>query len=270
MISSLAIVVLNGRKKLKVANNRLTEKNTEIQKQADLLHASNATKDKLFSIIAHDIRNPFSALLNLSELLYEEAETADKETLRFYAGNIYQSARNTFQLLDNLLYWSKSQRGAIEIKPEVCRLHEIVSNVFETVKAGAMENNIRLKNELKTDESLKTDITLLRIIIGNLVGNAVKFNNPDGSITVSAVRNQENLTISVKDSGKGISEERLANLFSKEESFQPTGSRGQNGTGLGLILCHDFVEKLGGKITVESETDKGTEFIVQLPDEFKS
>ncbi len=270
MISSLAIVVLTGRKKLKVAYNELTEKNSEIQKQADLLHASNATKDKLFSIIAHDIRNPFSALLNLSEMLYDEAETADKETLRFYAGNIYQSARNTFQLLDNLLFWSKSQRGAIEIKPELCHLHKVINSVFETVKAGAMENNIQLHNEVEADESLNTDVTLLRIILGNLVGNAVKFNNPGGNITVSAIRNQKNLTLSVKDSGKGISPERLARLFSKEESFQPSGSRAQNGTGLGLILCHDFVEKLGGKITVESETDKGTEFLILLPTEFNS
>lgn len=269
MISTMALVVMRGRKKLRLANEELTLKNTEILEQSILLHSSNATKDKLFSIIAHDIRNPFSALLNLSEMLDEEVETADKETLRFYADNIHQSARNTFQLLDNLLYWSKSQRGTIEIKPEKCILNDIVYNVIDTVKAGALENNILLINEVGAEMSLITDKTLLRIIIGNLVGNAVKYNIPGGSVTISSDSNHGNMTITVKDTGIGICHERLEQIFSKEESVQPSGSQSHNGTGLGLVLCRDFAEKLGGKISVESETGRGSEFCLILPLEFR-
>ncbi len=263
----LAIQVTRARKKLRSANKELTLQHEEIQKQSELLHASNATKDKLFSIISHDIRNPFSALLNLSEMLNDEVETADKEMLKFYANNIHQSAHNTFQLLDNLLFWSKSQRGTIEISPEVFDLKELVTNVSNTASAGALENKISIHNNIKSGISLKTDKTLLRIILGNLIGNAVKFNKSKGEIIVDASLSGSMATISVKDSGNGIAPDRLAQLFNKEESFQPEGSRAKNGTGLGLILCREFVEKLGGKISVESEIGKGTTFTFTIPAE---
>ncbi|MBK9355945.1 MAG: tetratricopeptide repeat-containing sensor histidine kinase [Bacteroidales bacterium] len=269
LISVLAIAISLGRKRLRKANNELIRKNEEILKQSELLHASNATKDKLFSIIAHDIRNPFAALLNLSEMLNEEVDTADKETLRFYANNIHQSASNTFQLLDNLLYWSKSQRGTIELKPEECNLNKITAEVFSTAQAGALENNISLNNEIYPETSLRTDMTLLRIVLGNLIGNAVKFNNPGGSITVSSSTEQDKIIILIKDTGKGIAPERINQIFDKEESFQPSGSRTKNGTGLGLILCRDFVEKLGGDIQIASEVGQGTEFTIRLPLEKK-
>ncbi|MFH1120530.1 MAG: tetratricopeptide repeat-containing sensor histidine kinase [Bacteroidota bacterium] len=265
LISILAVAIAIGRKRLRKMNNELIRKNEEILKQSELLHASNATKDKLFSIIAHDIRNPFAALLNLSEMLNEELDTADKGTLRFYASNIHQSAGNTFQLLDNLLYWSKSQRGTIELRPEECNLFKMTAEVFSTAQAGAIENNITLNNEISTETRLKTDKTLLRIVLGNLIGNAVKFNNPGGSITVSSNNDPENITICVKDTGRGIAPERINQIFDKEESFQPSGSRAKNGTGLGLILCRDFVEKLGGKIRIDSEVGKGTAFTIRLP-----
>jgi len=265
LISVLAVAISLGRKRLRRVNDELTRKNEEMLKQSELLHASNATKDKLFSIIAHDIRNPFAALLNLSEMLNEEVDTADKETLRFYANNIHQSAGNTFQLLDNLLYWSKSQRGTIELRPEECNLNNMTAEVFSTAQAGALENNISLNNDISPKTSLKTDKTLLRIILGNLIGNAVKFNNPGGSITVSSSTEKEDIIIRVKDTGKGIAPERLKQLFDKEESVQPSGSRTKNGTGLGLILCRDFVEKLGGNIQIASEVGKGTEFTIRLP-----
>lgn len=263
----LALMVTRARKNLRSANKELTLQHKEIQKQTELLHQSNATKDKLFSIISHDIRNPFAALLNLSEMLRDEVETADKELLKFYANNIHQSAHNTFQLLDNLLFWSKSQRGTIEIRPEIFDLNELTSNISDTSAAGALENKISIHNNIEAGILLKTDKTLLRIILGNLIGNAIKFNKPEGEIVVNAWLDKGMATISVKDTGSGIAPARLVQLFTKEESFQPEGSRAKNGTGLGLILCREFVEQLGGKIRVESEEGKGTTFTFTIPAE---
>ncbi|HPG32234.1 MAG: tetratricopeptide repeat-containing sensor histidine kinase [Lentimicrobiaceae bacterium] len=265
MISVLAIVVLSGRKKLKQANKELKSRNEEVLKQSELLRDSNATKDKLFSIIGHDIRNPFSSVLNLSELLNEEIETADQATLKFYAESIYQASTVTFQLLDNLLYWSKSQRGAIDINPQVFTLSDLTNEVLNTAKAGAMVNDLKLINKTDAELQINTDKTLLRIILGNLVGNAVKFNKPGGEVVVSCQKQPDGYFISVADNGKGIEPEHIKYLFNKEESFQPHNSHVKSGTGLGLILCGEFVEKLGGHIQVESEVGKGAVFSFTLP-----
>lgn len=266
VISLMAMVIARGRKKLGEANRILSEKNDEILKQTELLKVSNATKDKLFSIIAHDIRNPFSALLNLSELLKDEALTAERESLAFYAANIHVTATNTFNLLDNLLFWSKSQRGAIEIRKEDCNLRETVNSAFQTALAGTLENHLSLVNSVPPEITLLTDKTLLRIILGNLAGNAVKFNKPGGSVTISYQHDSNAHIIRVTDTGAGIPEDRLASVFSKEESFMPGNRQPGSGTGLGLILCHEFTQKLGGTIAVKSETGKGTEFTLVFPE----
>ena len=266
VISLMAIAIARGRKKLSDANRILSEKNDEILTQTELLKVSNATKDKLFSIIAHDIRNPFSALLNLSELLKEEVATAERASLAFYAANIHVTAINTFNLLDNLLYWSKSQRGAIEIRKEKCNLHETVAGVFQTALAGTLENHLSLVNSVPSNINLLTDKTLLRIILGNLTGNAVKFNKPGGSVTISYEHINQAHIIRVTDTGAGIPQDRLASVFSKEESFMPGNRQPGNGTGLGLILCHEFTGKLGGSISVKSETGMGSEFTLTFPE----
>lgn len=259
-LSVMALAIARGRRKLKAANKVLSEKNDEILKQSEQLKISNNTKDKLFSIIAHDIRNPFSALLNLSELMHDEVARAERETLEFYAANIHVTAVNTFNLLDNLLYWSKSQRGSIEIRRESCNLSEIVGSVFRTAHAGTLENNLTLKNLVPDQTFITTDKTLLRIILGNLAGNAVKFNKPGGTIEISHQFSDNSHIIRITDTGAGIAPERLETLFSKEESFMPANRQSGSGTGLGLILCHEFTRKLGGTISVKSETGKGTEF----------
>ncbi|NTW23089.1 MAG: tetratricopeptide repeat protein [Lentimicrobium sp.] len=260
-----AILLLRSRRKLSKVNFMLNEINKEIELKAIELTQANATKDRLFSIIAHDIRNPFSALLNFSELLEEEIETADKETLKFYSENIHLAAVNTFNLLDNLLYWSKSQRGAIEINKEPVDLSLLIKEVFKTAQAGATEKSVTFESKVLPDTSVVVDKTLTRIIIGNLVGNAVKFNNTGGSVVVDSSVLDNRIEISVTDTGPGIDPSLINSIFDKEESM-PHGSTGKkNGTGLGLVLCRDFVRKMGGNISVESKKGEGSVFKFWLP-----
>ena len=260
-----AILLLRSRSKLSKVNNMLNEINAEIELKAAELTRANATKDRLFSIIAHDIRNPFSALVYFSELLEEEVETADKETLKFYSANIRLAAVNTFTLLDNLLYWSKSQRGTIEIMPEPVDLSLLAQEIIKTAQAGATEKSVRLVSQILPGTTVMVDKTLIRIIIGNLVGNAIKFNNVGGSVIIDSGFPDNRIEISVADTGPGIDPSLINSIFDKEESLPQASTGKKTGTGLGLVLCRDFVRKMGGNISVESKKGEGSVFKFWLP-----
>jgi len=265
LLLAMALFLIYSRRKLSRLNNELAKRAGELANYAAELNDSNATKNRLFSIIAHDIRNPFSAVLNFSELLLDDFETADKDTLKYYASNINKASHSTFQLLDNLLYWSKSQRGTIELNREEVNIHELVKMVLQTGMAGANARGIELSNLTDAGLTALTDRTLLRIVLGNLVGNAIKFNRDNGQVIISASRSDTMIEISIADTGPGIDQARIESLFSKEKSVQPSGVRNTHGTGLGLVLCHDFCEKLGGSLSVESEAGKGSVFNVKIP-----
>jgi len=240
-------------------------KSNKIKESEIQLRELNATKDKLFSIIAHDLRSPFNGILGFSELLIEnvnEFETAETEK---YLGIINSSAKNTLVLLDNLLDWAKTQTGQINFNPEKLILSSIIHEVIETSNSMAKIKGISL-NYIKSDKiEAFADENMLKIVLRNLISNAIKFTKVGGKIRVYAISKQGRVEITISDNGVGMNDETQNSLFSLETNETTMGTANEKGSGLGLVLCKEFVEKLGGNIWVESEEGKGSNFKFTLP-----
>ena len=242
----------------------------EIQDQNKQLKELNATKDKFFSIIAHDLKNPFNTMLGFSELLFRNFDEYNVKKQKKYVSIIKEGVQNTYKLLENLLLWSRTQRGIIDFTPENRNLYLLSGDTIELLKQSAENKSITLINQIPEDIYVKTDKNMLYTILRNLISNAIKFTPKGGEITLKAhvitdANKQSYAEISVKDSGVGIAEKKLSKLFNISENISIKGTEGEAGTGLGLILCKEFVEKHGGKIFVESEVSKGSKFIFTLP-----
>jgi PAS domain S-box-containing protein len=249
---------------------KLKRRENKIRKQKDELAELNAEKDKFFSIISHDLKNPFNSLLGFSELLHDDFDTLDETTKKEFAGHIYVGAQNTYKLLENLLAWSTAQSGKIEFNPSPMTINALVAENLKLLDQMARAKNIQLQSDLKNDYFIITDHDLVNTVIRNLLSNAIKFTPKDGQVTISAnlvsgIEPNEFLEISVKDTGLGIAPENLEKLFKIGKSHSTSGTEGESGTGLGLMLCKEFVEKSGGKIWVESVVGKGSTFYFSLP-----
>ena len=225
----------------------------------------NATKDKLFSIIAHDLRSPFSAILGFSELLIDKTEDFDVAESEKYLGIINSSAKNMLILLDNLLNWAKAQTGQLSYKSEKINLSSMVQNIFEISTPIAKTKSISLNYNQTDDIEVYADVNMLNIVLRNLMCNAIKFTNSNGKIVIYALKNQNNIEVTVSDNGVGMNEETLNQLFKIDSNITTAGTADEKGSGLGLILCKEFIEKQGGKIWVESELGKGSNFKFTLP-----
>ncbi|MEO9211009.1 MAG: PAS domain-containing sensor histidine kinase [Ginsengibacter sp.] len=224
-----------------------------------------STKNKLFSIIAHDLRSPFTAILGFSELLIQNSNDSDANESRMYLEYINSSAQNTLVLLDNLLNWAQTQTGTINYDPEKINLASIVNETLLISRSTAKIKNIFL-DYIQTDTiEVYADINMLKTILRNLISNAIKYTHTNGKITISAVQNQNNIEITVSDDGVGMSEETQNKLFKIDTTTSTIGTADERGSGLGLILCKEFVGKFGGKIWVKSELGKGSAFTFSLP-----
>lgn len=224
-----------------------------------------STKDKLFSIIAHDLRSPFNAILGFSEILITNTKDFDAAESEKYLEIINSSAKNTLALLDNLLSWAKAQTGELIYKPVKTNLSAIVRGILEISNANAKMKNISL-NYIQTDDiKVFADVNMLKTILRNLISNAIKFTNSNGKIVIDAVQNQNNIEITVADNGVGMSEETRSKLFQMDKNSTSSGTADEKGSGLGLILCKEFIEKHGGEIWIESELKKGSAFKFSLP-----
>ena len=249
---------------------KLKKKENKIRKQKDELAERNAEKDKLFSIISHDLKNPFNSLLGFSELLHNDFNTLDEATKKEFAGHIYEGAQNTFKLLENLLAWSTAQSGKIEFNPSPVNVNALVAENLKLLDQTARAKNIQLQSDINSDHLITTDHDLISTVIRNLLSNAIKFTPKDGKVTISAnlvsgTHPSEYLEISVKDTGMGIASENFENLFKIGKSISTSGTEGESGTGLGLMLCKEFIEKCGGKIEVKSQVGKGSIFTLAIP-----
>lgn len=239
----------------------------QLKEREKQLRELNSTKDKLFSIIAHDLMNPFNAILGFSDLLIKGRKNLDSSESQNYLEIINSSAKNTLILLDNLLNWAKSQSKRIVYKPEKINLASIASEIIEISSLSAKTKAISL-NYLQTDDvEVYADVDMLKTILRNLISNAIKFTNPNGKIVIYAVQNLNNIEITVSDNGVGMTKETQNTLFKIDENVTSNGTAGEKGSGLGLILCKEFVEKHGGKIWVESEVGMGSSFKFSLPSE---
>ncbi|RLD70983.1 MAG: hypothetical protein DRJ10_19810, partial [Bacteroidetes bacterium] len=227
----------------------------------------NATKDKFFSIISHDLKAPFNGLLNLSELLYEQYEDFDNDKRKHFIKLIYESSKTTFDLVQNLLTWSVSQRKMIAYRPEHFSINQIISENVILLESQAHKKEISLTKDCGGETSILGDKNMISTVIRNLISNAIKFTQKEGTVEIG-VKTRHGVSqheIYVKDTGIGISEGKISQLFGIEHNCTTKGTEEEEGTGLGLILCKEFVEKNGGKIWVESEVGKGSSFMFTLP-----
>jgi signal transduction histidine kinase/ligand-binding sensor domain-containing protein len=241
----------------------LLEKSVAIK--TNELYELNASKDKFFSIIAHDLKNPFNTIIGFSDMLNEEIRSGDPERIRQYAGAINNSAVQTLRLLENLLEWANSQTGKILFNPIQINLSELVKDEFCILNDIAAGKNIEIKCSLPDNLTITADKNMIKTILRNLISNAIKFTQSNGKIEVKVLINNKKVEISVTDSGIGMTKETLAKLFRIDSNLSTPGTEKEKGTGLGLLLCKEFIEKHCGKIEVESESGKGSIFKFFLP-----
>jgi signal transduction histidine kinase len=230
------------------------------------LQKVNSEKDKFFSIIAHDLRSPFNGFLGLTQLMAEQLPTMTMEDIHLIAVSMQNSATNLFRLLENLLEWSRMEQGMIPFKPEEIQLRESADKSIAIVLENAHAKDIEIEISIASGIVVYADSNILQTIIRNIVSNAVKFTPKGGKIKVNAFTNGENrVQVSITDSGIGMKPDMLANLFKLDVPTGRPGTEGEASTGLGLILCKEFVEKHGCKLWAESEVGKGSTFSFTVP-----
>ncbi len=259
-----------------VQNNDLNQKNKEITEQKEdienktkQLKTSNAAKDRFFSIISHDLRSPFNSMLGFSELLIENFDEYSSEQSKEFIVIMHKTMVNTFNLLENLLIWSHSQSDNLDFNPIEKELYWLSENSVELLQQTAKSKSIALINQIPEDIYLTVDENMFLTVIRNLISNAIKFTPKGGEIKIMArlvtINDLKNIEIVVEDNGVGISEEMQLKLFDISNNISTKGTEKERGTGLGLILCKEFVEKHDGKIWLESERNKGSRFCFTLP-----
>ena len=250
---------------LKQLNNDLQTQNSTIEEQRDQLKELNATKDKFFSIIAHDLKSPFQALIGFSEMLSEEFSDFSEDEVADIICMMNKSATTGFNLLENLLDWANSQTNKITCRPERIRVMELIDSVMGLQCSQAMTKNIKLHVGCPKELTIYADRHMISTTLRNLVSNAIKFSHVGGTIDVFVLEKNNFVTIQVKDNGVGMSNEHLHDLFKIDTITSTLGTSNEKGTGLGLILCKEFVEANHGTIEVQSTVGKGTVFTVELP-----
>ena len=237
-----------------------------IQKQNNELKELNATKDKFFSIIAHDLRSPFQGFLAMTAMMSENIGDFSDEELAKNLGEMNKSAQNLYKLLQNLLEWARIQNGTIEFEPKYYMLKEIIEQNIESINEMAKQKGVTIISEIPESQKVFADENMINTILRNLISNAVKFTRKEGIVTAkSRTINNDTLEISVHDTGVGMSGSTLLKLFKTGEKVGCKGTDGEASTGLGLLLCKEFVEKHRGKIWAVSEEGKGSTFTFNLP-----
>jgi signal transduction histidine kinase len=253
-------------------NTLLREKQEEIMAQSEELELTNnelkklnATKDKFFSIIAHDLKNPFHAINSFSQLLTQEFNEMDDKKKLEIIHILLETSGSASALLDKLLQWARSQSNNIKINPENLKINELTNDIIMLLNASAEKKNIKLSVDIDNNAVIYTDKNMIQTVLRNLINNAIKFSNKDGEVKISGKNENNKAIISVSDNGVGMDNETLKKIFQLEKYYSSKGTAGEKGTGLGLIICKDFIEKNGGDIVVESEKEKGSTFTVTLP-----
>ncbi len=237
----------------------------ELRRYSEQLEVLNATKDKFFSIIAHDLKSPFNSFLGNTEVLAEDLDIMSKEEIREFVDDLRKSANNLFKLLENLLTWAQVQRGTLVFHPEVLDLNHMIEDVFALYGDNANSKGISLVNRVQEGKRILADHNMLFMVLRNLVYNSIKFTNKGGMIEVGINELPGFSELFVRDNGVGITEQVMAKLFKIDKQNTTLGTDKEKGTGLGLVLIKEMVEKNGGTVRVESEAGKGTTFFFTVP-----
>jgi len=256
-------IVLN--KELKESNVRLERAKKQVEERESQLTELNVTKDKLFSIIAHDLKSPFNSIIGFSDLLIKDLSSYDSEKVKGFLYIINTTSKHTLVLLDNLLDWVNLQTCKTIYKPEEQPLQPIILDTLKLLDSSAKIKNISLNLIQSSDIKVYADINMLQTIIRNLISNAIKFTNKGGKVDINVASNQTHVEITVSDNGIGMNEEMRNKLFNTNSNISTLGTANERGSGLGLILCKEFVEKQGGEIWIMSEEGKGSDFKFTIP-----
>ena len=241
--------------------------NEELASSQSRLQELNASKDKFFSIISHDLRSPFTSIIGFAEVMLEDLDILDKVEIKEFTSSIYKSSKNIQNLLENLLQWSRVQTGRIEFNPINFDLNNLANDVVALYQVNAARKKISLSNVIENEFQINADKFMIDTLLRNLVSNSIKFTSQGGEINILAeeIPNEEMLQISIEDTGVGMTDEVLAKLFKIDEHVTTKGTEKEKGTGLGLILCKEFIEKHGGKIWAESTLGEGSKFKFTIP-----
>ena len=246
-------------------NAEILHKNETLNQLNAELKALNETKDKFFSIIAHDLRNPFNSIIGLTDIVLGNLDGTGQEKTRKHLTDIREASRHAFDLLQNLLIWARSQTGNMEFEPTGFDLTERIEENIMLVQGQATRKNIDVVSVQNEPLNITGDIRMINTILRNLLTNAIKFTNRDGKVSVMTERSGGTVRISVCDNGVGMTPEIMNRIFRIDSKYTHKGTEQERGTGLGLILCKEFAEKHGGNISVSSEPGRGSCFTVDLP-----
>jgi signal transduction histidine kinase len=258
--------------KLKESLEQVLEKQSYIEEQSiilnqqkDQLQQLNSTKDKFFSIIAHDLRSPFQSLIGLSDIMLDELKESDSPEQRNYANMIHKSSHHIYELVENLLTWSKTQRNNMSFEPVEINISSIIEEILALLQPNFDLKNISSEKHFGSDKHGYADKNMIEMVIRNLITNAIKFTPQNGKIWISLTENNDHLQVEIHDNGIDISAANQLKLFRIDSNFSNKGTNGEEGTGLGLIICKEFIEKNNGRIWVESEPGKGSSFFFNVP-----
>ena len=261
-------LIFDGKKAILEIFHDITERKQselKLKEYAGELELANSTKNKLFSIVAHDLRSPFNSILGLTTLLNEKYANYSEADKKLIVLKLKESSENAFNLLENLLAWSMAQREGIKVSPEDIDMHEITSVQMEVFDNIVKTKQIDIDNQIAPGTFANADRNMVTAVVRNLLNNALKFTHNDGKIILTALKQNDKIEISFADNGVGIPVDILNDLFKTGETHSTTGTANEKGTGLGLMVCKEFIEINGGKIWVDSEEGKGSRFSFTLP-----
>jgi PAS domain S-box-containing protein len=247
-----------------------TEMQEKIAVSEKRLRELNSTKDKFFSIIAHDLMSPFNSILGLCEILSQNINDKDYQHIDEYGQAIISSSKKAFALLVNLLEWSRLQTGRISFNPVQINFKSIITDNIELFKNSALQKEVLIETDIQPDLKVFADYNMIKTVVRNLLSNAIKYTSKSGNIRISLAQNNQETEFSIKDTGIGIIEEDMDKIFRLDIQFTTPGTANESGSGLGLMLCKEFVEKHNGRIWVESKPNKGTIFRFIIPNSISS
>lgn len=247
------------------AHLTIRDQQVQLREQAEQLKELNASKDKFFFIISHDLQHPFEDLLHFTDFITKNIEHCSQDEMKEIVGTLRNSVENLYELLRNLFTWSSIQRGTVEFHPQYLDIREIIERNLKLFMLVAEKKHVTLRSLIPDETVVYADASMVYAIIRNLVSNALKFTKTGGKVRISAAPHENSVEVSVSDTGVGICEEDLSKLFQIDIKYQQTGTAGEEGTGLGLILCKELIEKNGGRLSIASEIGRGTTVTFTLP-----
>lgn len=266
-------ITINGTERILATSTDITHRKkaeNEIKLINEQLEQANSQKDKLLSIIAHDLKSPMAGVFSISKILASDIQSLSQKEIEVISSEIHKSMENSMILLDDLMQWAQMSSGGMEFIPEKCDIHKLIIPTLDTARGMAQRKNIRIQSEIPEELNIIADQSMLNTVIRNLIFNAIKFTGKNGNILIKAEKKEAHVEVCIQDNGIGMNEKVLSSIFTVDQNKRKLGTEGEKGTGLGLILCKEFVEKHGGQIWIESEPEKGTKVFFTLPEKSDS